>query len=65
MGVAMRTQSARGYFSRSNIFCPDCGEPMRLAAIMPATSVPKADVITYRCDGCRCDVRHITKPIEP
>jgi hypothetical protein len=37
--------------------CPDCGEPMRIAAVMPADLPVNADELTYRCDACECDLR--------
>jgi len=42
--------------------CPDCGSPMRLAAIIPLETPPRADEMTYRCDACDCDLTRVTLP---
>jgi hypothetical protein len=48
-------------FALMPIPCPDCGGQMRLAAVMPADSPEKGDVITYRCDACNCDLKRVTR----
>jgi hypothetical protein len=37
---------------------------MRLSTIMPAPSAPTADEITYRCEGCRIELKRVTNLAE-
>jgi len=59
----MRIQDVVGRpFAVMVVPCPNCGGPMRLAAIMPVESSPNADEMTYRCDTCDCEFKRVTRP---
>jgi hypothetical protein len=49
-------------FALMVIPCPDCGSPMRLAAIMPVETRPRADEMMYRCDACDCNLKRVILP---
>jgi ssDNA-binding Zn-finger/Zn-ribbon topoisomerase 1 len=49
-------------FALMVIPCPDCGNPMRLAAIIPVGTPPKSEEMTYRCDTCDCDLKRVSGP---
>jgi hypothetical protein len=58
----MRVRDQRAENLLPTVVCPDCGAPMRLAAIFPTGGVSSADEVTYRCDPCRVDLRRTAKP---
>jgi hypothetical protein len=51
-------------FALMVIPCPDCGRPMRLAAVTPVETAARANEIqeiTYRCDACDCDLKRVSR----
>jgi hypothetical protein len=50
-----------GVFASPHLICPNCGGPMKLTFIIPATATPTADEITYRCEGCQIEMRRVMK----
>jgi hypothetical protein len=58
-GALMPTDSR--YHAPSNLSCPKCGQLMRLVAIEPSASEQGADKITYKCDACNHEEKHVRK----
>jgi hypothetical protein len=52
-------RSTRAFFATPSLHCPDCGAPMRLLAIAPSGSAPGADEISYRCEVCSIEMKHV------
>jgi hypothetical protein len=51
------------YLSPLHVWCPDCGDRMRLVMIEPHTSERGAEVVTFHCYECEIELKRTTRPI--
>jgi hypothetical protein len=46
-----------------HVFCPTCGDRMRLVMIEPHSSERGAEEMTFHCHECEIELKRITRPI--
>lgn len=46
------------YYELPHMICPECGAPMRLAAIFPLPS-DRRDEISFRCEACDVELKRV------
>jgi hypothetical protein len=53
--AAQRNRASAAKAGYSFLPCPDCGLPIRLVSVAPA-SAPNIDEITYWCEPCQSEI---------